>query len=96
MTVARAPGLAITTAKLLGTGRVVAAGRTPQVLSTLHAFGADATIRLDVPAKDFTEAFALEAGESGFQVVIDYVWGRPAEAFLAAITRKEFATIKSG
>jgi NADPH2:quinone reductase len=27
--------------------------------------------------------------------VIDYVWGRPAEAFLAAITRKEFAAIKS-
>jgi NADPH2:quinone reductase len=87
--------LAITTAKLLGAGRVVAVGRNPQVLSTLHALGADATIRLDVPAKDLSEAFALEAGESGFQVVIDYVWGRPAEAFLAAIARKEFAVIKS-
>jgi NADPH2:quinone reductase len=28
-------------------------------------------------------------------VVIDYVWGRPAEAFLAAVTRKEFVAIKS-
>jgi NADPH2:quinone reductase len=36
-----------------------------------------------------------EAGQSGFQVVIDYVWGAPAEAFLAAITRKEFAAIPS-
>jgi NADPH2:quinone reductase len=36
-----------------------------------------------------------QAGESGFQVVIDYVWGSPVEAFLAALTRKEFAAIKS-
>ncbi len=28
-----------------------------------------------------------EAGDSGFQVVIDYVWGRPAEVVLNAITR---------
>jgi len=28
-------------------------------------------------------------------VVIDYVWGQPAEAFLAAITRKEFAAAGS-
>jgi NADPH2:quinone reductase len=27
--------------------------------------------------------------------VVDYLWGRPAETFLAAITRKEFAVIKS-
>jgi NADPH2:quinone reductase len=27
--------------------------------------------------------------------VIDYVWGRPVEAFLAAITRREVAVIKS-
>jgi NADPH2:quinone reductase len=47
--------------------------------------GADATIRLDVPAEDLGEAFVREAGDSGFQVAIDYVWGRPAEAFLAAI-----------
>jgi NADPH:quinone reductase-like Zn-dependent oxidoreductase len=87
--------LAVKIAKLLGAGRVVAAGRNQEVLSTLHALGADATIRLDAPAKDLVEAFAHEAGQSGFQVVIDYVWGQPAEAFLAAITRKEFAVIKS-
>jgi NADPH2:quinone reductase len=52
-------------------------------------------IRLDMPAPELTDAFAREAGQSGFQVVLDYVWGPPAEAFLAAITRKEFASIKS-
>lgn len=87
--------LAVKIAKLLGAARVVAAGRNQQVLSTLHKLGADATIRLDAPANDLKEAFVREGGESGFQVVIDYVWGRPAEAFLAAITGKEFAEIKS-
>ena len=87
--------LAVKIAKLLGAARVVAAGRNQQVLSTLPMLGADATIHLDAPAEDLGEAFAREAGASGFQVVIDYVWGRPAEVFLAAITRKEFAVIAS-
>ena len=87
--------LAVKIAKLLGAARVVAAGRNQQVLSTLPMLGADATIHLDAPAQDLGEAFAREAGASGFQVVIDYVWGRPAEVFLAAITRKEFAVIAS-
>src|SRR4029077_13979346 len=82
-------------AKLLGAGRVVAAGRNQKVLSILNQVGADATIRLDSPPQELGEAFVREAGNSGFQVVIDYVWGRPAEAFLAAAARKEFAVITS-
>ena len=87
--------LAIKIAKLLGAGRVVAAGRNREALSALRTLGADATIHLDLPAKDLGAAFVREAGQSGFHVVIDYVWGRPAETFLAAMTRKEFADIKS-
>ena len=87
--------LAVKIAKLLGAGRVVAAGRNPQVLSTLDQVGADATIRLDAPAQELADGFVRVAGSSGFQVVIDYVWGRPAEAFLAATTRKDFVVITS-
>jgi NADPH:quinone reductase-like Zn-dependent oxidoreductase len=87
--------LAVKIAKLLGAGRVVAAGRNPQVLNTLRHHGADATIRLDMPAPELQATFAREAGDTGFQVVIDYVWGAPTEAFLAAITRAEFAAAKS-
>ena len=87
--------LATKIAKLLGAGRLVAAGRNQESLSTLRKHGADATIRLDTPAQELTDAFVEQAGESGFQVVIDYVWGSPVEAFLAALTRKEFAVIKS-
>jgi NADPH2:quinone reductase len=87
--------LATKIAKLLGAGRVVAAGRNQAVLSTLHEHGADATIRIDLSEPQLTEAFVGQAGQSGFQVVIDYLWGRPTETFLAAITSKEFALIKS-
>ena len=86
-------GLAVKIAKLLGAGRVVAAGRNPEALSRLLQQGADSTIRLDLPAAELAEAFAREAGDSGFQVVIDYVWGAPTETFLTAITRREFAGV---
>lgn len=87
--------LAVRIAKLLGAARVVAAGRNQQALSKLHDLGADATISLTLPGTELSDAFVREAGQSGFQVVIDYVWGQPAEAFLAAITRREFAAIQS-
>jgi NADPH2:quinone reductase len=87
--------LAVKIAKLLGAARVVAAGRNQQALSRLHDLGADATISLALPMSELSEAFVREAGQSGFQVVIDYVWGQPAEAFLAAMTRREFVTIQS-
>ncbi len=87
--------LAVRIAKLLGAARVIAAGRNQQALDALHDLGADATISLTLPATELSEAFLREAGQSGFQVVIDYVWGPPAEAFLAAITRKEFVAIQS-
>lgn len=88
--------LAVKIAKLLGARRVVAAGRNQQVLSALARddAGADATIRMDVSQQELTQAFKREledGGDGGFQVVIDYVWGRPVEALLAAMTRHEFA-----
>ena len=81
--------LAIQTAKLLGAGRVVAAGRNPKILASLLDLGADATIALDQSRENLVEAFVREAGEGGFDVVIDYVWGPPTEALLAAVTRKD-------
>jgi NADPH:quinone reductase-like Zn-dependent oxidoreductase len=60
----------------LGAGRVVAAGRSEHVLSTLHGLGADSTIRLDKPDEELIAAFRREAGEKRFDVIIDYLWGR--------------------
>src|SRR5215472_2983051 len=53
--------LAVRIAKLLGAGRIVAAGRNQQVLHALLQRGADAVIRLDVPVEDLRQAFVKEA-----------------------------------
>lgn len=87
--------LAVQIAKILGAGRVVAAGRNRMVLSTLHEFGADVTIQLDVPDHGLTESFRRVAGEKRFDVVIDYLWGPPTAALLAALARAEFAVAGS-
>ncbi|HET9285141.1 MAG TPA: zinc-binding alcohol dehydrogenase family protein [Candidatus Angelobacter sp.] len=85
--------LAVRIARLLGAGRVVAAGRNQQVMQSLLQNGADAIIRLDDPVDEVRKSFIKEAGESGFQVVIDYVWGQPTETFLSAITKESFAVV---
>ena len=54
-----------------------------------------AIIRLDRSAQELSNAFANEVGNAGFQVVIDYVWGRPTEGFLTTITRKDFTVVTS-
>lgn len=87
--------LAAQIAKLLGAGRVVAAGRNEQELSTLHESGADAVIRIDKPGQDLRESFSYEAGDTGYGVIVDYLWGRPTEALLDSLTRKEFAKVES-
>ncbi|HEV2615354.1 MAG TPA: zinc-binding alcohol dehydrogenase family protein [Candidatus Acidoferrales bacterium] len=87
--------LAVQIAKRLGAGRVIVAGRSEQVLSTLGDLGADSAIQLDRPDEELTEAFRRAAGDTGFQVIIDYLWGHPTEVLLAAITRSEFAVITS-
>jgi NADPH:quinone reductase-like Zn-dependent oxidoreductase len=87
--------LAVQVAKILGAGRVVAAGRNERVLSTLAELGADATVRLDTPAQDLIEAFRSQAAEKSFDVIIDYLWGPPTEALLAAITGAEFTVAGS-
>lgn len=87
--------LAVQIATQLGAGRVIATGRNLQALQKLRELGADATIQLNQPEDDLRKAFALEAGEAGFNVVLDYVWGRPTEILLSAITRPEFAVINS-
>src|SRR5260370_9149981 len=87
--------LAIHTATVLGAGRVIAVGRNEQVLNTLHDLGADTTIHLGKPDQDLTEAFVREAGDSGFDVIIDYLWGPTTEALLAAIVRRDLKSSSS-
>ena len=88
--------LAVQIAKHLGAGRVVAAGRNETALERLRQLGADSVIPLVVPDEQLRDAFAGEAANSGFGVVLDYLWGHPVEVLLAAMAHKGFPTQASG
>jgi NADPH:quinone reductase-like Zn-dependent oxidoreductase len=66
----------------------VAAGRDRELLDNLRDLGADATIPLDQPDDQLTDAFAAHTDGGGVQVVIDYLWGHPTEVLIAAVTRR--------
>ncbi len=85
--------LAVQIAKHLGAKRVIAAGRNQRVLGALQSRAADAIISLDQPDEDLMAAFRREAAPSGLDVVIDYLWGRPTECLLQAISRKGLAHV---
>jgi NADPH2:quinone reductase len=77
--------IAVQLAKRLGAGRIVGAGRNPRVLATLPSLGADATVQLDQPDDALRAAFRAEAADAGFDVVLDYLWGRPTEVFISSL-----------
>ncbi|HEY0118918.1 MAG TPA: zinc-binding dehydrogenase, partial [Cellulomonas sp.] len=69
--------LAVQVARLLGAGRVIAAGRDPDRLAALPRLGATSTVRLD--------ADDLAGAAADVDVVLDYLWGEPAAAAMAAL-----------
>lgn len=80
--------LAVQVAKRLGARRVVAAGRNPRALEKLKALGADSVISLDQEPAMLVSVFRGELAEAGVDVVLDYLWGQPAERVLEAISQK--------
>jgi NADPH2:quinone reductase len=84
--------LSVQIAKRLGGRRVIAAGRNPQALEKLKDLGADAVISLEQDHDALVAAFRKEYAEAGVDVVLDYLWGQPAESLLAAISQKGLRT----
>lgn len=77
--------LAVQAARLLGAGRIVAAGRDPQMLERAAQLGADALVDLGAAeGDDLTEALREAAGGE-LDVVHDPLWGAPAAAALEAL-----------
>ncbi|PTU30253.1 quinone oxidoreductase family protein [Stenotrophobium rhamnosiphilum] len=77
--------LAIQVAKHLGAGRVVAAARNRAVEAELRALGADEFIGLDQTPEALTPIFREQIHAPGVGVVLDYLWGMPAESFINAV-----------
>jgi len=79
--------LAVQIAKRRGASRVVAAGRNPGALAKLKSLGADVVLSLDQEPDALVAAFRAELN-AGVDVVLDYLWGPPAETLLKAISQK--------
>jgi NADPH:quinone reductase-like Zn-dependent oxidoreductase len=62
--------------------RVVAAGRNRRVLDQLVARGAVAAIEVDRPSEELVAAIAAQGP---YDLIIDYLWGAPAEAVFTAL-----------
>jgi NADPH:quinone reductase-like Zn-dependent oxidoreductase len=75
--------MAVQVAKRLGAGRVIGAGRDAGRLSALAAAGADEAVRLTADA-DATGA-ALAAAAAEVDIVLDYLWGPPAQHAITAL-----------
>jgi NADPH:quinone reductase-like Zn-dependent oxidoreductase len=75
--------IAVTAAKRLGAGRVIAAGRNREALQRARRLGADATVDL-AAANDLVAAYR-DASGGAIDVVMDYVYGAPAEAALEVL-----------
>ena len=69
-------------AKVMGAGRVVAAGRSAKRLARVRELGADEVVELR--DGDLTDAF-VQAADGQLDIVIDPLWGEPAMAALRAI-----------
>jgi NADPH:quinone reductase-like Zn-dependent oxidoreductase len=77
--------MAVQVARRLGAGRIVAAGRNAERLAALSTLGADATVQLG-DDRDATAA-ALADAAAEVDIVIDYLWGGPAQQAMVALLR---------
>jgi NADPH:quinone reductase-like Zn-dependent oxidoreductase len=82
--------LAVKVARLLGAGRIVATGRDDDQLREVQAIGADTVINTAVSDEALAQAY-LDARGDGYDVVVDYLWGRPSEILLRALVPRSFA-----
>jgi NADPH2:quinone reductase len=74
--------IGVQAAKLLGAGRVVAAGRSRETLERARGLGADDVVVLE---GDLAQALDAAKGDGyGYDVVLDAVYGPPFEAALQA------------
>jgi NADPH:quinone reductase-like Zn-dependent oxidoreductase len=82
--------LAVKVARLLGAGRIVATGRDDAQLRELQALGADTVINTAVSDETLAQAY-IDAKGDGYDIVVDYLWGRPTEILLGTLVPDSFA-----
>ncbi|MCO6008887.1 zinc-binding alcohol dehydrogenase family protein [Actinoallomurus purpureus] len=77
--------LAVQIARHLGAGRVIGAGRDAERLKLVTGLGADEVVSLD--GEDADIAHRISTAAADVDVVIDYLWGHPAEQAMLALAK---------
>ena len=86
--------IAVQVAKLLGAGKVIATGRNERSLELLSRLGADVVVDLKQGDAALAAALVKAGGEGGIDVVVDFVWGRPAEVLIGTLIPEEVGFAK--
>lgn len=81
--------IAVQLAKILGAAKVVATGRNEASLQLLKTLGADETISLLQNDERLSENLVAAGGDNGYDVVVDFLWGHPAEVLIGTFIPKE-------
>jgi NADPH2:quinone reductase len=86
--------LAVQVAKLLGAGRIIGTGRDEAALQSLRDLGADAVVDLKQSDETIAAAFQKEAGETGYHIILDFLWGHPTELLIRSLVPYELGFAK--
>jgi len=86
--------IAVQIAKLSGAAKIIVTGRNAESLEKLMHLGADETISLKQDDETIVKRLKEIHSTTPIDVVIDYLWGHPAELILTALQGKGGATHK--
>ncbi|HEY0608546.1 MAG TPA: zinc-binding alcohol dehydrogenase family protein [Chitinophaga sp.] len=74
--------IAVQVARMLGAGKVIGTGRNERSLELLSSLGVDEVINIQQADEQLAAAFTKAGGNHGYDVVIDFLWGHPAEVLI--------------
>ena len=82
--------MAVQMAKYRGASFVIATGRNPEKLALLKKLGADQVISLKQTDEAIISELMTAYKAHPFDIILDYVWGKPAELVFAALKSVSF------
>ncbi len=86
--------VAVQIAKHYGASRVIAVGRSEEVLEEVKLLGADDCITLNQSDESFINEIRKIDKETPVDIVVDYLWGNPADMILTAFKNRVARNVK--
>lgn len=80
--------IAVQIARHYGAKKIIATGRNPRALQELSALGANELILIDQDETTYLNQLRTLHRQTPVDVIIDYLWGQPAQLLLAALQGK--------